>query len=151
MRLIKAALAVVFATLLVNCGGSNSPEVSRTFTNNSVLNITTKASDSGDNIVFSWEFVHPTDGDNALTEELYFEIPGDRTRFNFSFDAGASIPILYDRICDCPVDSYSVAAGFIDGALVNAGEWRIAFSLSIQNNAGLILPLQDEGSYSLGN
>ena len=151
MRLIKAALAVVFAAFLLNCGGGSDPEINRTFFNSSELNTQTKAIESGDNIVFKWEFVHATDGDNALTEELYFEIPGGRTNFNFSFDNGANIPRVYDRICDCPTDSYTITNGFIDGGMVNEGEWRIAFSLSVQNNAGLFLPLQDEGSYSLGN
>ena len=62
MRLIKAALAVVFAAFLLNCGGGSDPEINRTFFNSSELNTQTKAIESGDNIVFKWEFVHATDG-----------------------------------------------------------------------------------------
>ncbi len=154
MRLIKAALAVVFAAFLANCGGPDNPTVNLNFFNDSSLNLATKSRESGDNLVFKWEFIHPEDGnvdDDELTEVIYFEAPGGSDRFSALFNSGVNIPILYDRLCVCPSDTYTIIGGFIEATLVNEGEWRVVMAVDIQNGEGLVLPIQDEGNYTIGN
>lgn len=147
--MLKATLTVIAAALLFNCGGSGDADVSRLYFENSELNVTTLARTSGDNIVFKWEFKHP--GGTDLTEIISFEIPANETVFQQNFEVGATVPIGYTRVCDCPSDTYDITSGVLSGRLINPGEWTIAFNITVRNSAGLFLPLTDEGNYTMGN
>ena len=155
---LRFLFIIVFSLFLFGCD-KDSDEEFYTFKTNSQIVLTEIDEDyylvnvdSGDNLVFIYEFVKDDDpdiADDEYAERIIFEIDKDLTSFSYTSEDISESKMYFNQFCFCPsIESIHIENGTLEGEKINNSKWRISLNVQFELYDNL-LERQIEGVFKL--